>query len=410
MPASRRYPSHHPGLQRFPPPSPHQGAFARQHQQHLQEIMRRVLHPKRSIMPTFQDKHPRRTKPHCNGFTGERFKHDHTFCARLPDLPSAIAHAATTRFADGRLLAADVACPHKGARLSAGCVRDGELMCPYHGWRFDRNGACQSIPSLVEPNAAKQALAHLRTYAVQERYGFIWVQLDPTPAATGIVPSLPEVPEFEDSRWTYVVGPSMAFETGWRREVENYLDMTHFAFAHATTLGKAADHRLPPMDIKEMPDGGFQMDAPFPALTSPAEPPGKLQSAHHRSQRGYLPNFTTIRQTFTDGDERVLLHVPSPRTRTSCNVFWSLAISPGFDGPPPATQIEFAVRVLDEDRLMCENQIPAEVPINPGRGGWGVLVMPGDRLANTFQKQLRRWLTAHPASAAFAANPAEISA
>lgn len=416
-------------------------------------------------MPTFQDKHPRRTKPHCNGFTGERFKHDNTFCAQLPDLPSAIAHAATTfpapaaifgprpmlydedhvlrslrstwqpvanaaslapgavtgvtlietelvltRFADGRLLAADVACPHKGARLSAGCVRDGELMCPYHGWRFDRNGACQSIPSLVEPNAAKQALAHLRTYAVQERYGFIWVQLDPTPAATGIVPSLPEVPEFEDSSWTYVVGPSMAFETGWRREVENYLDMTHFAFAHATTLGKAADHRLPPMDIKEMPDGGFQMDAPFPALTSPAEPPGKLQSAHHRSQRGYLPNFTTIRQTFTDGDERVLLHVPSPRTRTSCNVFWSLAISPGFDGPPPATQIEFAVRVLDEDRLMCENQIPAEVPINPGRGGWGVLVMPGDRLANTFQKQLRRWLTAHPASAASAANPAEISA
>ena len=48
---------------------------------------------------------------------------------------------------------------------------------------------------------------------------------------------------------------------------------------------------------------------------------------------------------------------------------------------------------------MCENQIPAEVPINPGRGGWGVLVMPGDTLANTFQKQLRRWLTTRPARA-----------
>jgi hypothetical protein len=146
------------------------------------------------------------------------------------------------------------------------------------------------------------------------------------------------------------------------------------------------------MDIRELPDGGFEMNAPFPALSSLAEPPGKLQSAHHRHQRSYLPNFTTIRQTFADGDERVLLHVPSPRTRTSCTVFWSLAISPGFDGPPPATQLEFAIRVLDEDRVMCENQIPAEVPINPGSGGWGVLVMPGDTLANTFQKQLRRWL------------------
>jgi vanillate O-demethylase monooxygenase subunit len=303
------------------------------------------------------------------------------------------------RFAEGRLLAADVACPHKGARLSAGCIREGELMCPYHGWRFDAAGACQSIPSLVEPNAAKLALSHLHTYAVQERYGFIWVQLDSTPAADGTVATLPEVPEFEDPRWTYVMGPPMAFATGWRREVENYLDMTHFAFAHATTLGKAADHRLPPMDIRETADGGFQMDAPFPALATPAEPPGKLQSAHHRTQRGYLPNFTTIRQSFADGDARVLLHVPSPRTRTSCTVFWSLAISPGFDGPPPATQLEFAVRVLDEDRLMCENQIPAEVPINPGRGGWGVLVMPGDTLANTFQKQLRRWLTTRPAPA-----------
>ncbi|MGH8694431.1 MAG: Rieske 2Fe-2S domain-containing protein [Burkholderiales bacterium] len=41
------------------------------------------------------------------------------------------------RFADGRLLAADVACPHKGTRLSAGRIRAGELMCAYHGWRFD---------------------------------------------------------------------------------------------------------------------------------------------------------------------------------------------------------------------------------------------------------------------------------
>jgi len=30
------------------------------------------------------------------------------------------------RFADGRLLAADVACPHKGMQLSAGCIRAGE--------------------------------------------------------------------------------------------------------------------------------------------------------------------------------------------------------------------------------------------------------------------------------------------
>lgn len=296
------------------------------------------------------------------------------------------------RFPDGRWLAADVACPHKGARLSAGCFRGGALMCAYHGWRFDADGACQDIPSLVAPNPEKLALSHLRTYPVQERYGFVWVKLDPTPLPSGRAHELPEVPEFEDARWTYVMGPPMHFAAGWRREVENYLDMTHFAFAHADTLGKAADPRIPEMAIMETPDGGFQMDAPFPALATPHEQPGKLQSAHHRRQRGYLPNFTTIRQSFADGDERVLVHIPSPHDHESCTVYWSLAISPGFRGPPADQQIEFAIRVLDEDRRMCELQTPREVPVNPARGGWGVLVTPGDTLANTFQKCLRRWL------------------
>ncbi|WP_221029749.1 aromatic ring-hydroxylating oxygenase subunit alpha [Actomonas aquatica] len=290
------------------------------------------------------------------------------------------------RFEDGRLLAADTACPHKGARLANGAIVEGELMCPYHGWRFDSAGACQSIPSLVEPNPQKCALSHLKAYGAQERYGMIWVKLDPTGDH-----ELPDVPEFEDARWAYRLGPPMRFEAGFRREIENYLDMTHFAFAHGETLGKCADPRIPDMKITVHEDG-FQMDAPFPALETSHEQPGKLQSAHHRRQRCHLPNFTTIRQTFTDGDERVLVHIPSPVTRDSCDVFWSLAISPGFDGPPPKSQIDFAIRVLDEDRIMCESQIPSEVPINPGRGGWGVLVTPGDTLANQFQKSFRQWL------------------
>jgi phenylpropionate dioxygenase-like ring-hydroxylating dioxygenase large terminal subunit len=294
------------------------------------------------------------------------------------------------RFTDATLLAADVACTHKGARLSAGCIRDGELMCPYHGWRFDRRGACTSIPSILSPTAEKLGLAHLRTYPVRERYGLLWVKLDATPP--GLLHELPDVPEFEDPDWTYVLGPPTLFAAGWRREVENYLDMTHFAFAHSTTLGKAADPVITEMSISLHADGGFEMDAPFPALDSPHEAPGKLQRAHRRRQRCYLPNFTTIRQSFDDGDERVLVHVPSPVTRDTCNVFWAIAISSDFDGPSPESQLEFAVRVLDEDRQMCELQIPREVPINPSRGGWGVLVTPGDTLAVTFQKQLRAWL------------------
>lgn len=294
---------------------------------------------------------------------------------------------AISRFPGGRLMVSQAACPHKGMRLERGCVDGEHLRCPYHGWRFDASGACVNIPSLIQPVPNKQEQARLATYAVRERYGMIWARLD----AEEIAP-LPDVPEFENAEWTYRVAEPMAFQAGFRREIENYLDMTHFAFAHATTLGAAADSVVPAMKIEEYPDG-FLMDAPFPALAAPKTEPGKLQQAHRRRQRCWLPNFTTIRQTFGDGDERVLVHVPSPNDPERCTVFWSLAISPKFRGPSPEDQMRFAVSVLEEDRAMCENQLPKEVPINPSKGGWGVLVTPGDTLANTFQRSFRKFLT-----------------
>lgn len=285
------------------------------------------------------------------------------------------------------LLAAENICPHKGMKLSLGTVCEDRLQCAYHGWQFDRSGNCMNIPSLIEPPTNILKISKLKRYAIQERYGMIWVQMIEDKSNT-----VPDIPEFEDPEWTYVLAPPTVFECGFRREIENFLDMTHFAFAHRSTLGKAADPVVPKMNISVF-EGGFQMDAPFPALAAPSEKPSKLQEAHMRQQRCYLPNFTTIRQSFGDGDMRLLVHIPTPNTHERCTVFWSIAISPGFKGPAPKDQLAFAIKVLDEDRVMCENQLPKEIPLAPTRGGWGVLVSPGDLLANTFQKSFRQYLS-----------------
>ena len=197
----------------------------------------------------------------------------------------------------------------------------------------------------------------IASYPCVERYGFIWVLLA-GPAIAGI----PSIPEFSDPAWTYVVAEPTPFATGFRREVENYLDMSHFAFAHRETLGLAAATVIDRYQVESMPDG-VRMDAEFPALADGDRPPSKLQQAHHRIQRAWWPNVTTIRQIFPDGDQRVLVHIPAPISATSCIVYWSIAISPGFRGPAPADQLAFAVRVLEEDRRMCENQRPLEVPL-----------------------------------------------
>ena len=38
-------------------------------------------------------------------------------------------------------------CIHRGARLSLGQVVDNELVCPYHGWRYNLEGTCTLIPA-----------------------------------------------------------------------------------------------------------------------------------------------------------------------------------------------------------------------------------------------------------------------
>ena len=43
----------------------------------------------------------------------------------------------------GAIVAFDDACPHAGAPLSSGVCRDGEVVCAWHGFRFDAaTGEC----------------------------------------------------------------------------------------------------------------------------------------------------------------------------------------------------------------------------------------------------------------------------
>ncbi len=47
-----------------------------------------------------------------------------------------------------KVLCVENSCPHRGAALAEGRIQDGEVICPWHGWRFSlENGACSSLPS-----------------------------------------------------------------------------------------------------------------------------------------------------------------------------------------------------------------------------------------------------------------------
>ena len=50
--------------------------------------------------------------------------------------------------ADGNPCAIRDRCCHRTAKLSKGFVDDGNIVCGYHGWTYDKTGACVRIPQL----------------------------------------------------------------------------------------------------------------------------------------------------------------------------------------------------------------------------------------------------------------------
>src|SRR4051794_19620424 len=92
----------------------------------------------------------------------------------------------------GEVSAFPARCPHRLVPLAAGTVVDGRLQCPYHGWQFDAEGRCASIPSLG-PDGIPPPRADLHgPWAVEERGGWVWLGASSTPpscpAAAGTPP------------------------------------------------------------------------------------------------------------------------------------------------------------------------------------------------------------------------------
>jgi len=68
-------------------------------------------------------------------------------------------------------------CPHRNVPLSEGRIeKTGELMCAYHGWRFDGSGTCTSIPQAINKESyLSNPKACVHSYPTQCIDGIIWV-------------------------------------------------------------------------------------------------------------------------------------------------------------------------------------------------------------------------------------------
>lgn len=132
---------------------------------------------------------------------------------------------------DGTVNTMADACPHKGVELHLGEVHGNNLVCPYHGWEFDKSGNCVSIPYL--PKVQKLPCAKARSYPTREAYGIIWIF--PGAAELAEEQPLPEVPQYGKPGWFMIRIPGH-FRAHFSICNENTMDVFH-GFLHKDLQG-----------------------------------------------------------------------------------------------------------------------------------------------------------------------------
>jgi phenylpropionate dioxygenase-like ring-hydroxylating dioxygenase large terminal subunit len=130
----------------------------------------------------------------------------------------------------GTAVALDAECAHMGADLSRGCVINGRLQCPFHGWEYAADGRCVRIPAQVDPEDVPR-FARQRSYAVAERYGLVFGFLGGTPWYP-----LPEL--FGPTSTPLIAARPVryAVDCSWSFFGSNGFDLQHFLLVHDRRL------------------------------------------------------------------------------------------------------------------------------------------------------------------------------
>eukprot|EP00903_Cladosiphon_okamuranus_P022582 g20777.t1 len=146
-----------------------------------------------------------------------------------------------------RWTAFDDRCPHRAVPLTEGRVEDdGSLMCAYHGWRFDSDGKCLSIPqsdSGGRDEAAPNACAKVYPTQVAQDLIWVWAENGPDAALESALTPAQLIPELDDKEGlaSGKVAPANVGQNdlpyGWDTFLENVVDPAHVYVSHHGILG-----------------------------------------------------------------------------------------------------------------------------------------------------------------------------
>ena len=135
------------------------------------------------------------------------------------------------RDAQGQIVVMRDRCPHRSSQLSPGRLINGHIQCPFHGFEFDRDGACRLIPANGRNGAVPQVFQCV-TYPAREAHGYIWIW-NGEPRS-----EYPPLPWFDDLDGFAYSTFQVRWDVDHTRAIEGLLDVSHLPFVHARTIGR----------------------------------------------------------------------------------------------------------------------------------------------------------------------------
>ena len=261
------------------------------------------------------------------------------------------------RLGDGTVKAARDICFHRGVPLSMGHVEGDEIICRYHGLRYGPDGRCTCIPA--HPGGAISPRLRIEMYAAQERFGLVWVRL----VEDGPRP-LPEMPEWDNAEYVKVLPDSVDINAAAGRQVEGFLDVSHFAFVHAESFGEPDNPVVPEYKVSKTANG-FVADyistvSNYAHGFKHLNPPGFLW---HRRFEVYQPFNAKLTVTFPGGGLLHILNAASPVSARKTRLFVPICRNFDRDAPVEAT-LDFNYQVFAEDIAIVERQFPEDLPLD----------------------------------------------
>ena len=307
----------------------------------------------------------------------------------------------------GQVAAVEDFCPHRGAPLSLGFVCEGKLVCGYHGLEMGCDGR-----TVAMPGQKVHAFPAIKSYPVEERYGFIWVWPgDPAKADKALIPHQ----EWHNHpEWAFG-GGLYHINCDYRLMVDNLMDLTHETYVHANSIGQKEIDETP---CKTTVDGDlvttsrFMENIPAPPFWKAAlrgngladdvpvdrwqicrfTPPSHVMievGVAHAGHGGY--EAPAEHKVYS-----IVVDFITPETDTSIHYFWGMARKFKPDDTALTDQIrEGQGKIFSEDLEMLELQ-QRNLLTHPGRK---LLKLNIDAGGVQSRRVIDRWLAAEGVTA-----------